>query len=282
MGIRRVYVEVCSTLLFPRWRDMAEVVLEANPGATPQPGVCFVSDDRLWSVARVDVNDEAKGWAAWMGQRRIGDHLFFRDADVAKAFALLVSLPVRGLAGVLQVAGRARRLALSAVAAAARLVAAPPDAPRQDGTRTAETFADRERALAAGGRLLERVAGYEFADAPAAVAFRCLATAARLGNTPASMLAVPRGTLLQPADIRLMRTPEGLCVAGVRVEVREVVLQARTLEGVADPVAALAKHSYTSDPRRITEADVRAALEYAEAHPGEFADLYDAVTQEGA
>lgn len=268
---------------YHRWRDMAEIILEANPGATPQPGVCFVSADKLWSVARVDVNDEAKGWAVWFaGQRRIGDHLYFRDADVAKVFALLVSLPVRGLAGVLQVAGRARRLALSAVAAAARLVAAPPDAPRQDGTRTAETFADRERALAGGGQLLERVAGYEFADAPTAVAFRCLATAARLGNTPASMLAVPRGTQLQPTDIRLMRTPEGLHIAGTRVEVHEVVRRARVFAASNAPAGSVAAATASIwQAPRLTEADVHAALGYAEAHPDEFADL-DAAAQEGA
>ena len=219
MGISRIFVELKSKPLFPRWRDMAEVVLEVNPGATPQPGVCFISDDRMWSVARVDVNDEAKGWAVWMGTRRIGDHLLFRDADVAKAFVFFVSMPVRGFAGVLRVAARGRRLALSAIAAAARWAAwTGPDVaeePQSGGLLlAAKLFKNGERALASGGRLLERVTGYEFADAPAAVAFRCLATAARLGNVPATMLAVPRGTLLQPTDIRLMRTPEGLCIAG--------------------------------------------------------------------
>lgn len=259
MFLRSAFVEVSRHS--SRWRDMAEVVLEANPDATPERGVCFVSGDRMWSVARVDTRDESKGWAVWMGQRRIGDHLFFRDADVAKAFVFFVALPIRGVARALRVVAKGRRLALSAVAAAARLVGGSAPEDEQDRLLLrAEDFGDRERALAGGERLLERVAGYEFEDAPGAVAFRCLATAARLGNAPASMIAVPRSTLLLPTDIRLMRMPDGICIAGTRVQVREVVRWDR------GDVNAL-------DSTSLAPADIRAAREYAAAHPQEFSDL---------
>jgi hypothetical protein len=40
---------------------------------------------------RADPRDPAKGWAVWMGQRRIGDHLHLADQDIAKMFARIVS-----------------------------------------------------------------------------------------------------------------------------------------------------------------------------------------------
>lgn len=269
-----------------QWRDAADVVLKANPNATPMRGACFVSADGRWSVARVDTRDESKGWRVWMGQRAIGDHLFFAGDAEAKVFAGIVSMPIRGLARVLGVLSRGRRLALDVAKGLARLqelrrvfvdvVTEPPPEPG----RPAESFKNGERALAGGGRLLERVEGYEFQDAPGAVAFRCLATVSQIGRKPAAMIAVPRGTRLQPTDIRLMRTAGlGLHIAGSKLTVREVVRKARQWSPDRGPGTFTEALAIVW---AITEADVSAALAYAEAHPAEFVDVDAGLAQEAA
>lgn len=255
MVIRNIFAEFRHPT---RWRDMAEVVLEKNPDAQPQRGMCFISDDKMWTVARVDVRDESKGWAVWMGQRRIGDHLFFGTVEVAKAFAFLASIPIRGLAQVLRVVARGRRLWLDAAALLAR--AASPPAPSGTTPRRAETFADRERGVTEAGRLLERVEGYEFADAPGAVAFRCLATAAKAGPA-AAMVGVPRRVLLQPTEARLMYFEGNLCIAGTQCQVRQVVERAHGLDGPSS-LETLAADLSAQWRARIEARDIVAALEY--------------------
>lgn len=123
MRIRHVISEGLGQPRPPFWRDLADVVSQTNPDATPARGMCFISDDNLWTVARVDIRDPAKGWAVWMGQRRVGEHILLRDEDVAKVFARLAMVPVRGISRVLRSIGLMRATALALMGVAARIAA---------------------------------------------------------------------------------------------------------------------------------------------------------------
>ena len=86
-----------------KWQDMAEISSELHPDTHPQPGCCYRSDDGRFTVALVDAEDPAKGWALWcLGgpTMRLLPSVMLTRASQGMALAQLLGAVVRGVAFV--------------------------------------------------------------------------------------------------------------------------------------------------------------------------------------